>query len=259
MLIRPLPLLAMVASLSAADATSYWVRVMPAAWSVTADGSVAYSEGSGTATRFDLEELSVANRELAPMVDVQVRFPILFDIAVGGHQYTTDGDATLTRSFTFGGITYDASERVHTDVDLLDAYAEVLVRLPIPGDLVVAGLGLAGHYVGAEIEVTSQTSGQREQLDEDLPIPAVAGRVQVNLPASIGVEVAGHFLAIDSDKADARFLDLRGQVSWRPIPWLGLAAGYRHLSYGVMFENNDQDTDVDLTFAGPYAALVAQF
>ncbi|MBA3686042.1 MAG: hypothetical protein H0W72_12505 [Planctomycetes bacterium] len=258
-MLRSLPLFALVAGLGAADASSYWVRVMPAAWSVTADGSVAYSEGGGTATRFDLEELDVDNRELAPMVDVQVRFPVLFDIAVGGHRYATDGDATLTRSFTFGGITYNAAERVHTDVDLLDAYAEVLVRLPIPGDLVVAGLGLAGHYVGAEIEVTSQTSGQRERLDEDLPIPAVAARVQLNLPASIGIEAAGHFLAIATDKADGRFLDLRGQVSWRPIPWLGLAAGYRYLSYGVAFETNDQDTDVDLTFAGPYAALVAQF
>ncbi len=259
MQLRSLSLLALIGCLGASDASSYWVRVMPGGWSVVPSGSIAYAKGSNEPSEFDLEELNVANREIAPMVDVSIRLPLLFDLNAGVHHYTTEGDSTLTRQFVFGGLTYSSSERVETDIDLLDAYLEALVRLPIPGDTVVAGVGLAAHYVRGDFQVTSQTTSQKERLTEDLVVPAVAGRIQVNLPFSIGLEADGHWLSVNTSKVDASFLDLRGQASWRPIPWIGIAAGYRYLTYGVAFSDENNNADVDLTFAGPFAELVAQF
>lgn len=84
----------------------------------------------------------------------------------------TSGEGTLSKTVTFGGVTFNVSDRVSTDLktDQIDAtfYYE-----PVKTEAVNIEAGLGVKYLTGHVEIRSLTTGAYSKTDYDIPVPYV--------------------------------------------------------------------------------------
>lgn len=255
-----LPLVLAGGLATAADdvASDYWVRVMPAAWFVGFDGDAKYSAGNVAGDKLTLDDADLANQEASFGLEVSAKLPILFSFHAGGYAVGTEGSFTTT-GVDFGGQTFTGA--VDSSLDLTDLYGEVDLQL-LDLDLVGFAVGVGYHFMNTQMELTG--TGNSAKLDEDLQFPVLALRAHANLPilTSLGAEAKIHWMELSLNDTSVSYLDATLQITWRPWEYLGFIGGYRYVGADLGFDSPagiNADADVNVSLAGPFLGLTAQF
>ena len=259
--ILAIPLLLTAGVAGAADnvASDYWVRVMPAAWFVGFDGDARYSANGVQGSNLSLDDVDLANQEAGFGLEVSAKLPILFSFHAGGYVVGTDGSFTTGGTITFGGEPFTGD--IDSSLDLSDLYLEADLQL-LDLDLVGCAIGVGYHFMNTEVSLSG--GGNSATLDEDLQFPVVALRAHANLPmlTSLGAEAKVHWMELSLDDTSVGYIDATIQITWRPWEMLGFIGGYRYVAADLGFDSPagvNADADVDLTLAGPFLGLTAQF
>ena len=248
-------------ALSAADteANNYWLRVSASAWLPALSGDLSYRQGNGLANKTSTDSLGLGDSELTPMLDLDIKpplIPFIPNLHVGFYNFSTDGSETLTSNLTFGGRTFSAGTNITSKAALTDIYAELNWQ-PLDLDLVGVGLGFGAHSMQAEFTISG--GGFSEKLDSPAVIPVLALRAHVNPLDVLGIEVEANGISANMGDFDGTFLDLRLQAVYRPINWLGVVGGYRHVLLDADITDGSNKITFDLTFSGPYLGALVQF
>jgi hypothetical protein len=254
---------AAAAPLAAAEgaSTDYWVRVMPSLWLTKLGGDIAYQRGSTPATQVTAGDLGLGHQESTLALEAGAQVPFLFGFHAGYSGFKTDGDSTLTRTVTFGSQTYAAGTRLHSEAELRDLWGEICVR-PLNLDLVGFSIGIAGHSLGATMELTDTGSGTTESLDQTVFIPAGALRAHVTPLGGLTIECRVHYMEVGFSGDHLRFAQAAIQASYCPIRWVGVLAGYRYDLYDIHVDQPNganSSADANLHLGGPYVGLMAKF
>jgi hypothetical protein len=249
------------AVVSAADdvASDYWVRVMPSAWFVGFDGNAKYTAGGTTGDKLSLDDVDLANQEAGFGLEVSAKLPILFSFHAGGFVVGTEGSFDAGGGVDFGGETLFNNTK--SSLDVSDLYAEADLQL-LDLDLVGFAIGVGYHLMSTEMKLSDATTNV--SLDEDFQFPVVALRGHANLPflTSLGAEAKVHWMNLSLNDTSVGYLDATLQITWRPWGMLGFIGGYRYVAADIGFDNpagSNADADLDITLAGPFLGLTAQF
>lgn len=257
----PLATLALPCGLRAADteANNYWVRASVSAWLPNLSGDLAYQSGSSSPSTVSSDFLGLGDTELAPMLDLDVKppfVPLIPNLRLGFYHFDTEGSKTLTQNFTYGGRTYPVGTTVSTEATFTDLYTELNWQ-PLDLDLVGVGFGLGLHSLQARLAVSG--SGSSEAYDELVLIPVLALRAHVNPLDMLAFEAEINGLSLNAGDFDGTFADLRLQAIWRPLNWLGVLGGYRHIMLDAEIEDGSSKLTIDLSLSGPFLGALAQF
>ena len=182
----------------------------------------------------------------------------MFSFHAGGYQIGTEGEFTAA-GVEFGGESFTGA--VDSSLDLSDLYVEADLQL-LDLDLVGFAIGVGYHLMNTQMELSS--NGTAAKLDEDLQFPVLALRGHANLPilTSLGAEAKIHWMELSLNDTAVSYLDATLQITWRPWEYLGFIGGYRYVAADLGFDSPagvNADADVNVTLAGPFLGLTAQF
>ncbi len=150
-----------------AQGEKYGYEFTASYWPVTPSGNVL-THGERTDFRSDL---GIRNRGL-PMFAAVIKTAERHGFTVEFVPYRFDCENTLTKNFRFGGRTYSAQEKIHSEASInyfFGGYQYDLVRRDRGYLELVAGVA----YFGASVDVQRQQFGSATE-DRKLPLP-IAG------------------------------------------------------------------------------------
>ena len=133
----------------------------------------------------------------------------------------------------------------------------------IPGDLLDAGIGLAGGIVDYDLSIHEVRGIGTFDTSKTVPIVYPVIRVGSLLgPVRIVGYLGGLGLSLNGDKI--KYIDgelyagvrLFGEES-RFKGWMSL--GYRYIDFTYEYDSGDSDLDLDATISGPYLSLEITF
>lgn len=250
-------LLAVAASgYAAEDGTwDYWVRVQASVGSIGLSGDASYKDGNIAGTSFDMADVGLDASETTPAFELGLTTPLLsFHGYLGYQEWSTEGSATLTAPINFGGLSFNGA--IDSSASISDIYGEFCWG-PIELDVAGFSIGLAVHELGLQTELSS--SGQSAELDESALIPTLAVRAYVAPLDMLEAEVMVHGLSVPVGDASGTYFTASGQVSWYPITYLGVFAGYRHTMIDVEIESGSTKAMANVSLSGPFLGIAAQF
>jgi outer membrane protein len=223
-------------------------------WFPDLSGNVQTFEPGLTGTRVDVKgDLGVKDDEF-PSGEAFVRVGRVH-FRVGYTPIRFDGRNLLNRQITFGGETFTAADTVVSSLDMDMIDGEIQVDLLHP-DLVAAnfhlGLIVKVKYVDGEVEIRSETSGQREFEDFKAPVPMVG--------AAAGVGFLKDLLRADARVtgiaySNNRLVEADGFVSFIPYPFVRIQGGYRYIDLKI----DENDVVAEMTLKGPYIGAQLSF
>lgn len=236
----------------------YWVRVQASAAYLALDGEASYTRHGVPGTTIQVADLGLDGGALAPAGELGLTTPLLsFHAFLAASRWTREESATLAAPLAFGGQTFAASTQVHSEITLEDAYAE-LSWGPLELDVAGFAVGLAVHRLGLSGRIAG--GGAVAEFDETAYLPTLALRAYVAPIDMLEAEAMVHALSLPlGDVASAAFYTAQAQLSFYPIDYVGVFAGYRFSGIEVEIEYGGTRVDTALTLSGPFLGLAAQF
>lgn len=192
----------------------------------------------------DDTELTVVPQFQLKLLGLGLRFDAFF--------LKFDGSSLLSRTFTFGGATFQLNEQISTELGIDQFRLMFLIPLIDAGNVALsvqigaAGLFLDGTVVGA-------TTGSASR-SEEIVIPLVGAVLQAKLgPVMLEVDVLG--MTIDYNGPSGTIIDLRISVGTTFLEVVALHVGYRH----IVIEGEGAGFFLDVTLAGFFIGVSVQF
>jgi len=224
-----------------------WIAVRVDAWYPRLDGSFSSLGGD----IIDTKELNLDTNAWGPAAEIALtpgRFFFRFDF----YQVRFEGDSTLSRTFTFGGLSFTIDEDVNAYVRIdnyrfLSGFA-VVKTAPIRL-YVLLGLGyyhLEGRIVGA-------VSGEAEEA-LDIPAPLIGLLFQAKVTRFV-FEVEASGLTISFSDVGADYVDIKASVGITVFKVAMLRLGYRY----VLLNGHVDDFDVDVKLDGFFIGAGVMF
>lgn len=246
-----LPVLVAILISPSAFADTLGITVGAAGWHYDISGTARY-QSDDPANDVDL------NRDLGYDDDSLVYFyaqlehpvPLLPNINLRYTKIDTSANGRLTRSFTYGGKTFNVGENVSseakvekTDITLFYSPLDNVVNLDV---------GMTVSYIDGRSSITGSTSG-RENADVSGWVPMVYAGIGADLPLT-GVSVSAEGAGIKYQDSD--FYDFSLHLNYI-TPWhLGFDVGYRKLKLNL---DDFDDSFADVEFDGPFAGAYFHF
>lgn len=206
----------------------------------------------GTGSRGDLDSILGFDDEVLPSARLRVELPLIIpNIYLMATPMEFEGN--LTESFKFGDVTFSGSSATKLTLNSYDFglfYEVPFLGLATLGRLGL-DLGLNVRMLDMEAEMTDSVSGKTHTESATVPVPLLFVAGQLNLIGGFALEAEIRGL----DVGYARIISAIGRVKYNTMGPLFVAAGYRHEEVEV----DEDDFDVDLTFAGPFAEVGFSF
>lgn len=257
--IIPLALLASCGLASAAEDGSwdYWVRAQASAGLLGLSGDAKYGDQGVPGTTFAAKDVGLDGSEVSPALELSVGTPIFdFHAHLGWQSWSTEGDATLGKTISFGGQTYTAGTKVSSEAEVSDLYLEANWA-PIALDVAGFAIGLALHQVS--VSASLEAGGIRSEFDEDGIVPTLALRAYVSPLDMLEAEIMAHGLAVPLGDVSGTLAIVQAQVSYYPLENIGVIGGWRHAMIDLEFEDGQRKASANATLSGPFLGLAAQF
>ena len=222
-------------------------------WKVTLEGGPFDYSVSGTVrdSTNPADTLDVKNdlgwkndTETMGYLYIKHPIPIIPNIRLGVTSLKLGGTNTLTKSYTYNGVTYNATDTVTSSADL--SHTELALYYNLLDTFMSLDLGVNIKKFDGKFAI-SDTNGNSTSTTFNKAIPMLYGAVNVPILGS-GFSVGGDisWITYNDNKMSDVLVRLRYDTSF----FLGIEAGYRtfHLDY--------QDTSTNeyakLDLKGPY-------
>src|SRR5436190_7822712 len=156
------------------DREAFTVEGTVSAWFLHSSGDVI-SNGNRIDFRTDL---GISSRHTSPFIHVILKPRRKDRIVFETIPYRLEGNAQLTKSFTFNGVTYTIQDRVASEANVnyfFGAYQRDLVS----GSMGHAGLQAGVGYLDGDANVKSQTRGLQGSESAKIPFPLIGGEFRV--------------------------------------------------------------------------------
>ena len=223
-------------------------------WFPALDGDIKYSDNSLAGTKLDLEDDLGFDDEYYPFGEIF--------LGLGNHHLSFsfyraeyDGRETLDQDINFGGETYPAGDRIKSTLDY-DVYDLTYQYDVLDLENVLAGfsLGLVGRVrvFDLEAEIKSETTGQSEKEAYTVPVPMLGLNFHLGILADI---LEARVLATGMGYWDGYMVDAQAELSFTPIPYVDIHAGYR--TFFVDVDSND--LKLNYNTSGLYAGITVGF
>ncbi|SEP00241.1 TIGR04219 family outer membrane beta-barrel protein [Aquisalimonas asiatica] len=216
-------------------------------WNQSPSGHVQ-SDGN----RVDVEDDLDMDSELGYFVWADLRHPVPLLPRLKLQHTPVNLEGEGDSEFEFAGETFASDNESEITLDQTD-----FIIYWSPWSLFVdLDVGLNVKYIDGEVEVEDSTTGDRERVAFDGPLPLLYVRTEARLPGTGlfgGGEVS--YLSFDGH----RIVDLALRAGYRT--GIGLASvavegGWKHQN--IRLDDFD-DMDADLTIEGPYMGVSARF
>jgi len=201
----------------------------------------------------DVDTLLGLDREAFPAARLRVELPLVIpNVYLMATPMEFEGN--LSEEFKFDN---DDAFSVNSDTKLtINQYdAALFYGVPFLG---MATLGRVGvdfglnlRVIELEAEMTDSISHETRTESLTVPVPLLFVAAQLNLIGGVALEAEVRGL----DVGYARIISAIGRVKYNTMGPLFVAVGYRHEEVAV----DEDDFDVDITFAGPFAEVGFSF
>jgi len=174
--------------------------------------------------------------------------PIIPDIRLGYTSLNMGGTNTITSSFTYNGVTYNASDTVTSNVDL--SHTEIALYYQIIDTGIDLDLGLNFKFFNGKVNF-KDTLNNKASSTINATVPMLYGALTI--PLGGGFKLAGDISTISYNN-DA-FTDYLVRLRYDSDYLLGVELGYRsiHLKY------QDANKYAKLDMKGPYIMATLSF
>jgi len=224
-----------------------WIAVRVDAWYPRLDGEFSSLGGD----IIDAAELNLDTNAWGPAAEVTLtpgRFFFRFDF----YRVRFEGDSTISRTFSFGGVSFTINEDVNANVRIdnyrfLSGFA-VVKTAPIRL-YVLLGLG----YYHLEGKVVGSSSGEAEE-SLDIPAPLIGLLFQAKVTKFL-FEVEASGLTISFSDVGADYFDIKASVGITLFKVAMVRLGYRY----VLLNGYVSDFDVDAKLDGFFLGAGVQF
>ena len=243
----------------AADGGSwdYYVRVQASAGLLGLSGDASYTDQGINGTSFDIADVGLDSREIAPTVELGLGTPIFdFHGYLGYQTWSTDGSATISKTINFGGESFTPGTAISSKAELTDLYAE-LNWSPIALNVAGFAIGIAAHQLSFNTEISA--AGQKATFDESVIIPTLALRAYAAPLDMLEVEVMVHGLAVPVGSASGSYLVAQAQIAYYPMSYFGVIGGWRTTMIDLEYEDGQTKASASISLSGPYLGVAAQF
>lgn len=218
-------------------------------WQQNYDGSIRDLDSNGSAgDEIDFNDDLGLDDEKGNMLYVALEHPIPFlpNIKLQQTEIEVTETSTITRSFSYGGVTYTGSENVVTDADL--THQDLTLYYQVLDNWVSLDLGLTVRFFDGHVELRGDSSGTARE-DFDSPVPLLYGKARFDLPFSgLSASLAANALG----DGDNMFVDFEAAVQYEHTLGAGAELGFRRMDLDL---DDIDDIEVDLTIDGVYVGL----
>lgn len=227
-------------------------------WQNEFSGNIASANAAGNViTTFDTALLGY-KKETKPYVWINFKHPVpaLPNLRL---EYTSlDYSGTSTQSFTYKGVTYNASASSKLTLDQYD----LIMYYNILDNTMWATLdvGLDIKLIESEFSAVDNIGGNSVYVKETLPVPMGYARIRAEIPGTdIGIEGDMKYSAYKNSK----IMDYRVKLDYTVVDFfpvdVGLELGYRF--EGVDIDGNDFsiDTTADVEIDGIFFGAFIKF
>jgi outer membrane protein len=175
--------------------------------------------------------------------------PLVPNLLLQRTEISSKNTASLQRSFTFDGVTYNPSETVTTDLDL--SHTDATFYYEFLDNVVSLDAGLTVRVFDEGVKLRGSSSGSSKvDIDGVLPMLYLAGRFDLPLSGLyIGAEANGIAYS------DTSLIDTRVNIGYETAIGLGLELGYRAFD----LDYDDDDDKANVTVDGAYGSLFYHF
>jgi hypothetical protein len=224
-------------------------------WFPAISGDVKYSDGSLSGTKLDLEDDLNIDDEYYPVGEVFIGGD---DHHLSFSFYRADysGTATLSQNINFGGETFLAGDKIKSSLEY-DVYDLTYQYDLLDLENVLAGfsLGLVGRLrvYDVEVEIKSKTNNNlSEKEDYTVPIPLFGLNLHLGILADV---LEARILASGIGYWDGYMVDGLAELSFTPIPFVDIHAGYRTFFVDV----DESDFELNYNTSGFYGGVTISF
>ena len=223
-------------------------------WFPAISGDVKYSDGSLSGTKLDLEDDLNIDDEYYPVGEIFISGED-HHLSFSFYRANYSGKTTLTQDINFGGETFPAGDEIKSTLDY-DVYDLTYQYDVLDLENVLAGfsLGLVGKFrvYDVKFEIKSRTVNQSEKEDYTVPIPLLGLNLHLGILADI---LEARILASGMGYWDGYMVDGQAELSFTPIPYVDIYAGYR-----TFFVDVDQsDFELNYDTSGFYGGVTISF
>lgn len=221
-------------------------------WANQGDGS--FGEGEIDQAVFDFDDKNQGSYFIA----LEHPIPLIPNMKVASTTLNTVGGASVSGTFDFGSVTFDADKELDTTFDT--SYIDYTLYYELfDNDLFTFDFGLTARDLDSQIKMVGEVNGSSTSSDLSAQgiLPLLYLNTIIGLPfTGFNVFAEANFLSYD----DNTVYDYQIGVSYALLDNLAvdleLTAGYR----AVKLELNDLDNLYsDLTFDGVFAGAIVHF
>ncbi|UCE89346.1 MAG: TIGR04219 family outer membrane beta-barrel protein [Pseudomonadota bacterium] len=228
------------------------VKVAAGAWNSDPEGTVRDTRNGTDRDVNVVEELGFTDSTNGQAyVLIEHPIPILPNFRVGATLLGYDGTGTIKETVTYAGQTFQANERVQSELTL-DHY-DLLLYWQVLDNVVDLDLGLNIRYYDGQARIESlDNPGVIGEESIGLPVPMLYGNLAVSLPLGFWIGADANVISYDG----SRIGDYTAKFGYSSDYLIGVEAGYRYQQ--VKLDEVD-DVFADLKFKGPFVNLYLDF
>ena len=166
------------------------------------------------------------------------------------HSDGTSGSETLSSNLIFNGATFNAGERISTEMDM--ERWEVMYGMDFGFKVVNIGFLFGVQVIDFNAAVDS-SSGLDEEEDLHLPMPVIGFTFGAHPIDKLAIHAKVSGMSVTVSNIDATLIDGFVGIDYYFVWKLGLSVGYR----AFILDATDDDTNnmVDMNQTGPYLGL----
>lgn len=223
-------------------------------WFSELDGKVQVTDAGLSGTKIDLvNDLGVDDSENIPNFTLSYRLFENSKISFSYFDVENEGSKSINQVFNYKGNTYTVGATVTSSLDLTVIEGRYGYRFLGTDKYDLYGLiGVKYAKVKAELNNTSFGT-KKEEITAPVPVVGISAEVRPFNKFAIGGEITG--LTISTGSVDFTLIDALANVGYDISDNFRASLGYRYLN----IDGSDGDDSVEVTYQGPYAAIVGSF
>jgi outer membrane protein len=168
--------------------------------------------------------------------------PLVPNIKIKRQDLRVNAVSTLTRSVTYGGTTFNASDTVTTDLDL--GHYDYILYYEVLDNWVSLDIGVDVKHFDGDVDLHTTTDRVNDDLDDMIPL--LYARAQFEIPATgFSVDIEGSGISYGGNS----FTDIRAALSYESDLGFFASLGYRSLDVSA---DNVGNLVADVTIDGAF-------